>query len=297
MKRNIRLKREYLFKKSLEAKNTVEADKKARLDRAITNNSNIPEDLKDEESKLRASALWDDSETAKPKTHIDDEYGSWKGDPRVCVTTSRDPSSKLKEFSKELRLLFPNSRRMNRGQTTLPELVDACRKADFTDIVVCTEHRGDADGLVICHLPYGPTMRISLSDCVTRHDIGKDAAENASEASPHLVFHDMESKLGKRVKDILAHLFPVAKADSKRIVTFFNRDDVISFRHHVVKKQRGNEKPELVEIGPRFEMRPYEIRLGTLEQKDGAEIEWALRSYTNSARKKRLFGAEPSGDI
>jgi U3 small nucleolar ribonucleoprotein protein IMP4 len=294
MKRNIRLRREYLYKKSLEAKNAVEADKKERLQRAIHNNTAIPDDLTKEEAKLRESSHWDDSVTAKPKTHIDDEYGSWTGEPRVCVTTSREPSSKLKEFSKELRLIFPTSRRMNRGQTTLPELVEACRKADFTDIVVCTEHRGDPDGLLICHLPHGPTMKISISDCVTRHDIGKEAAENASEAIPHLIFHDVESKLGKRVRDILAHLFPVAKPDSKRLITFFNRDDVISFRHHVAKKQRANEKPELIEIGPRFELRPYEIRLGTLEQKDGAEVEWALRSYTNSAKKRRLFGAEPT---
>jgi len=292
MKRNIRLRREYLYKKSLESKNEVEANKKQRLERAISSQSQIPDDLKGEEAKLRASAQWDDAATAKPKTHVDDEYGSWKGRPRVCVTTSRDPSSKLKEFVKELRLIFPESKRMNRGQTTLSDLVEACRKADFTDIVMCTEHRGEPDGLIISHLPFGPTMRISLSDCVTRHDIGKEAAENASEAFPHLIFHDMESRLGQRVRDILAHLFPVPKPDSKRLVTFFNRDDVISFRHHVAKKDRGVSKPELVEVGPRFEMRPYEIRLGTLDQKEGAEVEWALRSYTNSAKKKKLFSKE-----
>jgi U3 small nucleolar ribonucleoprotein protein IMP4 len=34
-------------------------------------------------------------------THIDDEY-KWAGveDPKIMVTTSRDPSSKLKQFAK-----------------------------------------------------------------------------------------------------------------------------------------------------------------------------------------------------
>ena len=36
-----------------------------------------------------------------------------------------------------------------------------------------------------------------------------------------------------------------------------------------------------------MELKPYEIRLGTLEQKDTAEVEWALRSFTNSAKKHR----------
>jgi len=293
MKRNIRLRREYLYKKSLENKNELETSKKQKLERALAGSSKIPQELKADEAKLRASAEWDDQRTAKQRTHIDDEYGSWKGEPKVCLTTSRDPSSKLKEFAKEVKIIFPSSKRMNRGQTTLPELIEACKKADFTDVILCTEHRGDPDGLIISHLPFGPTLKISLTDCVTRHDIGKEAVENASEATPHLIFHDMDSKLGKRVQDILAHLFPVPKTDSKRLVTFFNRDDVISFRNHLAKKKGpATSKAELTEIGPRFEMRPYEIRLGTLDQKEGAEVEWALRSYTNSARKKKLFSAQ-----
>jgi U3 small nucleolar ribonucleoprotein protein IMP4 len=35
---------------------------------------------------------------------------------------------------------------------------------------------------------------------------------------------------------ILKYLFPVPKEDSKRILTFANHDDFISFRHHTHKK-------------------------------------------------------------
>ncbi len=44
----------------------------------------------------------------------------------------------------------------------LPELVETCRSHDFTDIVVVHEHRGEPDGLVVCHLPYGPTAFFGL---------------------------------------------------------------------------------------------------------------------------------------
>jgi hypothetical protein len=44
----------------------------------------------------------------------------------------------------------------------------------------------------------------------------------------------------------------------------------------------------LTEVGPRFEMRPYMIRLGTLDQ-EGAEVEWQLRSFTNTARKRDVL--------
>ena len=36
----------------------------------------------------------------------------------------------------QVRLVFPNSQRMNRGNTTVKEIVDIARKADFTDIVL-----------------------------------------------------------------------------------------------------------------------------------------------------------------
>ena len=285
MKRQTRLRSEYLFKRTQQVQLQETQARKARLFDAIDAQRNIAHDLKPDEAALRKSAQWDD---AGARTALDDEYNN-AGEPRVCVTTSRDPSSKLKEFAKEVRLLFPTSVRINRGQTTLPELVESCRAADFTDIVVCTEHRGEADGLIISHLPYGPTLKLSLSDCVTRHDIGKEAAGNASEAVPHLIFHDFASTLGLRIKTMIQRLFPAPKADSKRVLTFFNRDDVVSFRHHVYSKSNGGGT-SLQEVGPRMEMRPYEIRLGTLDQAH-AETEWALRAYTNNAKRRRVICA------
>ena len=35
---------------------------------------------------------------------------------------------------------------------------------------------------------------------------------------------------------ILKYLYPVPREDSKRILTFANHDDYISFRHHTYKK-------------------------------------------------------------
>ena len=50
------------------------------------------------------------------RTHIDDEYArAGEVDPRVLVTTSRDPSSRLAQFAKELKVLIPNAQRLNRG--------------------------------------------------------------------------------------------------------------------------------------------------------------------------------------
>ena len=108
-----------------------------------------------------------------------------------------------------------------------------------------------------------------MSDLVMRHDIPNIG--NMSEAYPHLIFHNFKSRLGERVSSvcipviskkqlcyskliyletlpvyknffllqvmsILKYLYPVPREDSKRVLTFANHDDYISFRHHTYKK-------------------------------------------------------------
>jgi U3 small nucleolar ribonucleoprotein protein IMP4 len=54
----------------------------------------------------------------------------------------------------------------------------------------------------------------------------------------------------------------------------------------VYTKEKG--KVAIRECGPRFEMQPYEIKLGTWEQ-DDAETEWALRPFMNTSRKRKAL--------
>jgi U3 small nucleolar ribonucleoprotein protein IMP4 len=175
----------------------------------------------------------------------------------------------------ELRLVFPNAERFNRGQTGVAELVEACRAAECTDLVVVHETRGEPDAMLISHMPYGPTACFGLVNVVTRHDVEETA--HAPQALPHLIFDKFDSTLGERVKSILKYLFPVPKTESTRVITFANRSDYISFRHHSFQLQPPAD-PLLKEIGPRFEMRLYQIRLGTLEQ-EHADTEFNLRPF------------------
>ena len=58
----------------------------------------------------------------------------------------------------------------------------------------------------------------------------------------------------------------------------------MSFRHHMYTKV-AHDKVELHEVGPRFELQLYRIRLGTLEQTE-ADNEYVLRPYQNTAAKR-----------
>ena len=98
---------------------------------------------------------------------MDDEYGhAGEVDPKICLTTSRNASSKLVQFGKELTLLIPNTERINRGNMSLEDFVSSCRKHEFTDLIIVHEHSGIPDGLVISHLPYGPTAYFGVFNTV-----------------------------------------------------------------------------------------------------------------------------------
>ena len=92
---------------------------------------------------------------------------------------------------KELVYLFPNSVPMNRGAYKLNEIFEYATKKGFSDIVIVHEHRGEPDGLIVSHLPVGPTIFFGLSNTVLRHDIDGQK-EGVSLAYPHLVFHNFK---------------------------------------------------------------------------------------------------------
>lgn len=284
IRREIRLRKEFLFKKAADAESAKRYEKRQKIKSAVAAGTAIPTELRADARALNHELEVDgDGDAATPG--IDDEYATiGLKDPKVCVTTSRDPSSRLKAFAKEIKLCVPNSQAVNRGNTRVNELVDACKKNDFSDIVVLSETRGNPDQLIISHLPFGPTCYFTLSSAVLRHDI--PGVAHASEAYPHLILENLDTVVGKRVGRVLQSLYPVPKSDSKRVMSFVNNNDFVSFRHHTYTKEKGQVK--LKECGPRFEMQPYEIRLGTWEQ-DDADIEWTLRPYMNTSRKRKAL--------
>jgi len=294
LRRNARLRREYLYKKSLEGPAREAFERREAVRAALASGRPLPTELRRDAAAIaRELELEDGTAGARPSTHADDEYAaSALRDPRVCVTTSRDPSARLRQFAAEVRLLFPGAQRINRGGTTAKEIVDAARDADFTDVVLVQETRGEPDALLVSHLPFGPTVSFSLANAVLRHDI--EGRAPVSEAAPHLVFHNFTTSLGRRVQSVLTHLFPAPKEESARVMTFANEGDFVSFRHHTFVKPAGARAARdvvLSEVGPRFELRPFQVRLGTLDSKD-AEQEWVLRPNMNTARKRSVLGGD-----
>ncbi|KAF7313711.1 Brix domain-containing protein [Mycena chlorophos] len=292
LRRQARERRQYVYAKSVEAQERQTFHRKQQLKDALATGKQLPTELKNDAKRLGRDLAFDDAQS-DPTTHIDNEYSrAGIQDSKIVITTSRDPSSKLLQFAKEMRLVFPNSHRINRGNYVVKELADACRANDVTDLIMLHEHRGVPDAMIVSHFPHGPTVYFTLSNVSLRHDIGTYKSSTVSEQYPHLIFENFSSQLGERVRDVLKYLFPVPKEDSKRVMTFSNEDDFIAFRHHVFVKIPPRQV-QLAEVGPRFDMKPYEIRQGTFEQSE-AEREWVLAHYARTSKKRTLLSAPGS---
>ena len=269
--------REYLHNKLVESQRQATNERKDRLKEFMSQGKELPRDIKPDALNLLKATTYDDIETEESNA-LDNEYFMvGVEDPKVAVTTSRDPSGPIKHFAKEISQLIPNAQRVNRGAADLKALMELCRRHEMTDIVIVHGTHGDPDSLIVCHLPYGPTTYFTLKNVIMRRQI--DDAPPITSAFPHLIFEDLNSKLGNRIKTILQALFPVPKPESRRIISFINKDDWISIRQHTFNKIKGEIK--LLEIGPRMEMKPFKIIRGTLEMQS-ADIEFALRSFIRS---------------
>ncbi|KAF8251233.1 Brix-domain-containing protein [Wilcoxina mikolae CBS 423.85] len=295
IRRNARERRDFLYRKQLELQNAQVAEKRAKLKAALASGKPLPKEIADNVS-LRKDFKYDESvpEAGEDGAFIDDEYDALSGivDPKILITTSRDPSTRLMQFAKEIRLLLPNSIRLNRGNTVLPTLCQSCHSTSISDLVLLHEHRGTPTSITISHFPHGPTAMFSLHNVVLRHDIPNSSRGTVSESYPHLIFEGFSTPLGKRVVTILKHLFPPREAakmnEGSRVVTFaLTEGDYISVRHHVYVRT-GYKSVELAEVGPRMEMKLFELRLGTVDNKD-ADYEWRLASYTRTARKRDVL--------
>lgn len=286
IRKTARERRQYLHARMQQLQDAQLHEKRTALKHALQNDSkNLQKNIRDDQ-KLRSDFKFDESITEFQD--MDDEYRNLgEKEPKVLITTSRDPSTKLGQFAKEFRLLIPNSQRINRGNHVVNDIAAACRSSEVSDLILLHETRGKPDALVISHFPYGPTVSFTLHNVTLRHDIPN--VGNVSEAYPNLILENLDSKLGKRTGNVLKALFPPSPpSTSPRVITFSNSEDYISFRNHVFVKTGGKEV-ELAEVGPRFDLRLYEIKLGTVEMTD-ADVEWRLRPYQR--HKKGVMAIE-----
>jgi U3 small nucleolar ribonucleoprotein protein IMP4 len=119
------------------------AAKRAKLKASLASGRPLDPEISNDKS-LRSDYKFDESRadrTTEEELALDDEYAALSGvrDPRVLISTSRDPSSRLQSFAKEIRLLLPTSIRLNRGNLVASLLAECIR--EYCDLISSSYQR------------------------------------------------------------------------------------------------------------------------------------------------------------
>eukprot|EP00887_Chlorella_sp_A99_P000546 scaffold17.g546.t1 len=133
------------------------------------------------------------------------------------------------------------------------------------------------NGLLLVHLPDGPTARFRLSNLVLGQDIKGHG--RASSHRPELVLNNFDTRLGHRVGRMLASLFHQDPTHHRYIFEEKERKEKGS------KEKRPVVKARLQELGPRFTLRLQSLQKGTFDSQ-GGEFEWLLKPETEGSRRR-----------
>ncbi|EIW82402.1 hypothetical protein CONPUDRAFT_153282 [Coniophora puteana RWD-64-598 SS2] len=100
LRRQARERRQYVYAKSLEAQEKQTYERKRQIKDALASGKQLPTELKKDTKDLGRDLAFDEAQE-EPSNHIDNEYSrAGIEDPKILITTSRDPSSKLLQFAK-----------------------------------------------------------------------------------------------------------------------------------------------------------------------------------------------------
>jgi len=221
-----------------------------------------------------------------------DEFASYFSksyEPKVLVTCGDNPHSRTIAFVKELTRMIPNSEPKWRKNTSIKKMVKDAITKEYTDIIIINEDNRNPNGLVVTHLPEGPTAHFKLSNVKITKDLRKDWRQ-ISAHRPEVILNNFTTRLGHGVARMLASLFHYEpQFTGKRVVTFHNQRDYIFFRHHKYEFKNA-EKVRLKDLGPRFTLKLRSLQKGTFDSKFG-DYEWIIsnRRHDMETSRRKFF--------
>lgn len=197
---------------------------------------------------------------------------------KVLITTKDRPHARTNKFCKELKKSVPNSEICYRRGLNLKDIVEQAKAKDFTNLIVVNEDRKKPNGMILCHLPDGPTAHFRVSNVVFAKEI-KGSGELTKHV-PEVILNNFNTRLGHTVGRMLSTLYPQhPDYVGRRVVTFHNQRDYIFFRQHRYQF-RNAKKVGLHELGPRFTLKLRSLQKGTFDSIHG-EYEYMQQREKN----------------
>jgi ribosome production factor 1 len=218
------------------------------------------------------------------------EEGDGLRTPKIMITTRPRPSRELFRFIGGLMAMVPNAFYYPRRNYDVKQICTFATNKKFTHLFVLAEKSKVCNGMVISHLPAGPTAFFKISNVLVTEDIPNHGQKTSH--VPEIILNRFATRLGRRVGRFLGSVFPHRpEFKGRQVVTFHNQRDFIFIRHHryvfehtAGSDDEGDDAPpaastasaRLQELGPRFTMKLRWLQDGTFDTATG-EYEWFHR--------------------
>lgn len=222
----------------------------------------------------------------------DDEFAKYFSNekkPKIMITTKPEVSKKIYPFIGDLMQMIPNAFYYPRGTSLVSDMANFATSKGFTHLVVLSEKQKECDGMLITHLPMGPTAYFKLSS----FQKGSTIAGHGKPTShiPEIILNNFTTRLGRRVGRFLGALFPHnPELEGRQVVTFHNQRDFIFIRHHryIYRQESEKIRARLQELGPRFTLKLRWLQEGSFNTQFG-EYEWVFKRQTMDKSKRRFM--------
>lgn len=236
----------------------------------------------------------DDPENQELKVDFEhDEFSSYYKhayEPKVLITYCDNPTRKTRIFGRELTRIIPNSISLYRNRSGVKKIVKSATARNFTDIIMVNEDQCKPNGMLVVHLPDGPTAYFKLSNVKITPELRRSHKE-ITEHRPEVILNNFTTRLGYTIGRMLGALFHYEpEFKGRRVATFHNQRDYIFFRHHRYQFDLKRGKAKLRELGPRFTLKLKYLQHGTFDTKYG-EYEWLIqgRRHDMETSRRKFF--------
>lgn len=208
--------------------------------------------------------------------------------PRVLITTSDNPHTRTIQFCRELKTILPKSEFRFRNRSAIKKIIKGCIERNYTDLIVINENRREPNGMLLVHLPDGPTATFRISSVKLTDQI-PHVRKAPTYNRPELILNGFSTRLGQTVGRMIASLFPkLPKFRCQTACTFHNQRDFIFFRYHHYDIDDEKGDVTLQECGPQMTLKLMSLQTGTFDPKYG-EYEWMLKRHEMQKSRKRFY--------
>ncbi|KAI8043807.1 probable ribosome production factor 1 [Drosophila gunungcola] len=274
-----------------------EKHKKKMQERRARRKAGVPanpghtiESLREKDQTEVANLNDSDNEELQKELELDDfsSYFERSYEPKVLITFADNPVTKTRKFGLELSRIFPNALVKIRNKSSVKKICKSAEREEFTDVVIINEDRRKPNGLLVIHLPNGPTAHFKLSNVKLTSDIKRDHKE-ITKHRPEVILTNFTTRLGLTVGRMLGALFHHdPEFRGRRAVTFHNQRDYIFFRHHRYEFSKEGKRVKLRELGPRFTLKLRSLQEGTFDSKTG-DYAWIISNKRHAMESRRRF--------